>query len=232
MEIIYKNLQSTCTPFGSLKILNSCVLFIYTLTSFNFVPSQTVKHTSDHWFCEICNQSINITRGCHEFLEHRVKRKALRCPACEYSDVVIDWFEAHVQMTHPEVKFTWRRYLEDVASFQKMQECRANACHFRAVSKSAIDHHRDVQHGWVKRSDGTTTYNARNSELPQRMPMNLAELVALNGYPIAGWNEGRRRLSVQLGKAPRLGLYYVHREGFRVGTLSVSAPQGDAYGGP
>ena len=62
--------------------------------------------------------------------------------------------------------------------------------------------------------------------------MNLAELVALNGYPIAGWNEGRRRLSVQLGKAPRLGLYYVHREGFRVGTLSVSAPQGDAYGGP
>ena len=173
------------------------------------------------WFCERCAGSVNVTPECHEFLVHHRKRKALRCPACEYGTVVRDFFEHHINSEHPEIHFFWLDYLSDVPPFMKMLPCTVDVCGFTAVGQDSLEHHRETRHGLVHDLRGKPHAQLCQWVPIHKMQMTLGQLARKEGMPLAGWNEGLRRMSILLSERPTTGLYFASHGFFHVGTLSI-----------
>ena len=52
-----------------------------------------------YWTCSRCSSVTDLTPAHHHFVRHQIKRKALKCPACEFSDVVVEYFVQHLQVS-------------------------------------------------------------------------------------------------------------------------------------
>ena len=59
----------------------------------------TLRHRRrDYWECNRCSSVTDLETEQHEFVQHRLKTKALKCPACDYSDVVVEYFTEHLRV--------------------------------------------------------------------------------------------------------------------------------------
>ena len=184
----------------------------------------TIEYSEEMRRCGKCREMVNVSATHHEFLAHHIKRKAMRCPACEYSDVVVEFFECHIYVEHPELRnypIYGREMLCDVEEFVHVLRCQASACGFTTVSRASLDHHHSVHHGWTVAPDGRREEQRRDFKPTHEMQMSLSELVQLNKMQLAGWNEGIKRLSIHLSTLAPTGLYMAKHRGFRVGSVCL-----------
>lgn len=150
---------------------------------------------------------------------HKRKCIALICPACEYRDVVIDFFLQHIKMEHPEVSDTYPLYALPTSPFTQVLHCSVGSCGFRTTNTNFLDDHKFIVHGTTTHLEQLGRKPLRRYRSPpQPLPPTLRYIAAkFQQYRYIGWIEGEGRYVALFDRVPDWGLCFVEHDMARRG---------------